>query len=105
MFDKSSNIPMWIISRVFSVAVSIGISMLAFECVIQVIAWMGYVPSYEDTPLFYKQVGIPIFIPTSIYVVYCYYEFQIELEEKRLEIDSQPARIEPVFTQSLEDDS
>lgn len=76
--------------------------MLAFECVIQVIAWMGYVPSYEDTPLFYKQVGIPIFIPTSIYVVYCYYEFQIELEEKRLEIDSQPARIEPVFTQSLD---
>ena len=102
MSGKASNIPMWIITRVTAFAINCLLAYLAFEFAIKAIAWLGYVPSYEDTPGFYKKVGLLICIPTFSYVIYWTHEFKYELEEKRLQIDLQPVRIEPLLTQRID---
>lgn len=94
---------MWIIARVTALAVNCVLAVVAFELVIKAIALLGYVPSYEDTPDFYKTVGSFIGIPSVFYVVYWVYDFKYALEEKRLEIDLQPSRIEPLLTQQVDD--
>lgn len=93
---------MWIIARVTALAINCLLAYLAFEFAIKAIAWLGYVPSYEDTPDFYKKVGLFIGIPTVVYVVYWTHEFKYELEEKRLQIDLQPVRVEPLLTQQVD---
>lgn len=93
---------MWIIARVTALAINCLLAYLAFEFAIKLIAWLGYVPSYEDTPAFYKTVGSFIGIPTFCYVVYWTHEFKYELEQKRLQIDLQPTRIEPLLTQQVD---
>lgn len=93
---------MWIIARVASLAAILVSGWLAFELSIFVIAKLGYVPSYEDTPGFYKIVGDAILIPTLFYVFFWYCDFTETLEQKRLEIDLQPTRIEPLLTETVD---
>lgn len=93
---------MWIIARVIALAINCLFAVIAFELAIKTIAWLGYVPSYEDTPRFYKNVAMLIGIPSICYVTYWVYDFKYELEEKRLQIDLQPTRIEPLLTQDVD---
>lgn len=93
---------MWIITRVTALAFNIACAVVLFEIAVRIIAWLGYTPSYEDTPDFYKTVASFIGIPTFLYVVYWCYDFRHELEEKRLQIDLQPVRIEPLLTQHID---
>jgi len=94
---------MWIIARLTALGINLALAWLLFEAAVRIIAWLGYVPSYEDTPDFYKTIAGIIGIPSFCYVIYWVYEFRYELEEKRLQIDLQPIRIEPLLTQEVND--
>lgn len=93
---------MWIIARVTAFAINVAIAYLAYVFSIKVIAWAGYVPSYEDAPKFYGAIASLIGIPSVCYVVYWVHDFKHELEDKRLQIDLQPARVEPLLTQKID---
>lgn len=93
---------MWIIARVTAFAINVALAYLAYIAVIKFIAWAGYVPSYEDAPKFNGTIASLIGIPSVCYVVYWVNEFRHELEEKRLQIDLQPVRIEPLLTQKVD---
>ena len=104
MSGKASNIPMWIVTRMFEIAVYVALGWLAFEAAIKGLSMIGISATYENAANFYFIVaGFTVFPFWShaIYSACCLFN-EIELFQS-LDEKLEPARIEPLLTQEIDD--
>jgi hypothetical protein len=88
--------PMRFFVRLFGVAIQAAIVCGVTFGAVEIIAWLGYEPSYTDAPRFYQAVGLFVGIPGLLVILHGVATLIVEYE-------SEAARVEPTLLEPLND--